>query len=69
MKKEIMHYVPFKPVHEKKTNKAVADPEGVQEVHLNPIPSPVFKYPIKIKYLALVNPQLFYFYFIFYFYA
>ena len=31
---------------------AVADPEGVQGVHSNPLPTPVFKYPMKMKQVA-----------------
>ena len=28
---------------------SVADPEGVQGVRLNPLPVPVFKYPMEMK--------------------
>ena len=44
---------------------SVADPEGVQAVRSNPLPAPVFKYPMKMKTFGLSETKLFHFHGIF----
>ena len=45
--------------------KSAADPDGVQGVRSNPLPTLVFKYPVKRKLFALSEAKLFHFHGIF----
>ena len=44
---------------------AAVDPEGIQGSRSNPLPAPVFKYPMKMKLFGLSETELYHFHGIF----